>query len=592
MRRRHRGSSLFYEAEISGSVSAGGKVTSTGFVSGSTGWAIDGDGNVEFNSGEFRGSLDAATGTFAGLVDAAQITAGTLGVGVINSGVINADQINAGTLSADFLDGGTISGTSIDINSAFTVDASGNMVATDGTFTGTLTGTVTASAATITGPSIEGGTIDIGGADATSFHVDAAGQMWLGAATYAAAPFRVTAGGALTASGVTATGTIRTAASGTRIEMGNNGNDEISFYSAQTYPGAIEVGASRVSLYVPSNVNNSGHGPEVAIFGEDGASLWMSTGKLTINNELASFSSSIIGFATIDDDATEMYSRYGGSWVGRLRVGRGSGGLYGSLVAHAANLYTTHLGLFHSSLDSAYMIMSDGSNTLVGADTGIYLRPFGNAGGEVSIIRAAAGLVQVRGTNGTVALPTFTFGADTDTGMWLAGSGDLRFSTGGVLRFKVDSALGVQAYHRFFLSGLGSSSTTSGEPLWHFNAGGDEIYEYTSTGKLKGNQKDRPRSEARSILNLRPKTFDAKMRQRDGTVIELATAEAKLDPKKKGQIYDMVGLIAEDVAVDFPDACIYDEAGEPRNIDWNAITTSIIGLLQDMDERLDALEKS
>ena len=46
---------------------------------------------------------------------------------------------------------------------------------------------------------ISGGTIDIGGADATSFHVDSAGNIWSGASTYAAAPFRVSSGGALVA---------------------------------------------------------------------------------------------------------------------------------------------------------------------------------------------------------------------------------------------------------------------------------------------------------------------------------------------------------------------------------------------------------
>lgn len=51
---------------------------------------------------------------------------------------------------------------------------------------GTINVAVTLSAATITG-----GQIDIGGTDSTSFHVNTVGQLWLGAGTYAAAPFRV-----------------------------------------------------------------------------------------------------------------------------------------------------------------------------------------------------------------------------------------------------------------------------------------------------------------------------------------------------------------------------------------------------------------
>ena len=527
MRRRHRGSSLFYEAEISGSVSAGGKVTSTGFVSGSTGWAIDGDGNVEFNSGEFRGALDAATGTFAGAlsaatgtfagaldaatgtfagdisaasgtftgtVSAANVLAGTLASGVINTGVINADQITTGTLSADFLDGGTISGTSIDINSAFTVDASGNMVATDGTFTGTLTGTVTASAATITGPSIEGGTIDIGGADATSFHVDAAGQMWLGAATYAAAPFRVTSGGSLNIGGADATS----------FSVDSTGQMWLGSASFATAPFRVTAGGALTATTVTATgslrTGSTGQRVEVGRAGEARIELYTGDGDE-------------VGFGAIDVD-----------------------------VNNAA------------AVDFAFInLVAPQMGGVLGVTPRCYIdvRHYDDDDRQIN------------------------FYADTVS----VNGGD----------FRVEDFM--TNFGRVFMTALGSSSSTSGEPLWHFNGGGDEIYEYTSTGKLKGNQKDRPRSEARSILNLRPKTFDAKMRQKDGTVIDLATAEAKLDPKKKGQIYDMVGLIAEDVAVDFPDACIYDEAGEPRNIDWNAITTSIIGLLQDMDERLDALEK-
>lgn len=46
---------------------------------------------------------------------------------------------------------------------------------------------------------IEASTIDIGGADASSFHVDASGNLWLGDAIFASAPFRVASDGTLTA---------------------------------------------------------------------------------------------------------------------------------------------------------------------------------------------------------------------------------------------------------------------------------------------------------------------------------------------------------------------------------------------------------
>jgi hypothetical protein len=93
-----------------------GAIRSENYVAGSAGWSIDGDGNVEFASGNFRGDITGATGTFSGAVS---------------------------------------------------------------------------------GATISGGSIDIGGVDATSFHVDSGGNMWLGAATYATAPFRISSDGVL-----------------------------------------------------------------------------------------------------------------------------------------------------------------------------------------------------------------------------------------------------------------------------------------------------------------------------------------------------------------------------------------------------------
>jgi hypothetical protein len=44
-----------------------GYLQSDGFTSGSVGWRIDSDGNVEFNNGVFRGSLSAASGTLGAI---------------------------------------------------------------------------------------------------------------------------------------------------------------------------------------------------------------------------------------------------------------------------------------------------------------------------------------------------------------------------------------------------------------------------------------------------------------------------------------------------------------------------------------------
>ena len=73
----------------------------------------------------------------------------------------------------------------------FIGNSAGNKLTWDGT-TLSITGALSAS------------TIDIGDSDSTSFHVDADGNMWLGAATFATAPFTVANTGAMSIGGADA----------------------------------------------------------------------------------------------------------------------------------------------------------------------------------------------------------------------------------------------------------------------------------------------------------------------------------------------------------------------------------------------------
>ena len=165
----------------------------------------------------------------ANSINATQIIAGS-----ITSTEIAANTITTNNLVSDILQSSNYSytsgvfsnaGTFIDLadgsiySKNFAIDSSGNAYFTgdisgsSGNFSGTLTG-ATLTGSTISGATISGGTIDIGGADATSFHVDSSGNMWLGNAAYASAPFKVSSGGALTATSATITGAIN-ATSGT-----------------------------------------------------------------------------------------------------------------------------------------------------------------------------------------------------------------------------------------------------------------------------------------------------------------------------------------------------------------------------------------
>ena len=81
----------------------------------------------------------------------------------------------------------------------FRVNLAGDLVATSAT----ITGAITATSGSFAG-AIAAATIDIGGDDATSFHVDINGGIWSGAAIAdkATAPFRVSNAGALVATSI------------------------------------------------------------------------------------------------------------------------------------------------------------------------------------------------------------------------------------------------------------------------------------------------------------------------------------------------------------------------------------------------------
>lgn len=94
------------------------------------------------------------------------------------------------------------------------LDSNGDLEANDGVFRGALSAS----------------TIDIGGSDATSFHVDIDGNMWLGDASFASAPAKISNAGAATFSNVTVTGGSIT---GTPIaSIPNNSSTDISLLEA------------------------------------------------------------------------------------------------------------------------------------------------------------------------------------------------------------------------------------------------------------------------------------------------------------------------------------------------------------------------
>lgn len=137
------------------------------------------------------------------------------------------------------------------------IKSNGDVEFNDGTFRG----------------AVSASTIDIGGADATSFHVDIDGNLWLGNAAFASAPFKVSNAGVLTATGATITGTItattgtiggfsvgadyiRDAANSMGLASTVTGGDDVRFWAGATFANratapffATEAGAVTASNF-------------------------------------------------------------------------------------------------------------------------------------------------------------------------------------------------------------------------------------------------------------------------------------------------------------------------------------------------------
>lgn len=153
-------------------------------VANQTGWRIEKSGDTTFNNAVIRGNITASTGSIGGIT-------------------VDADSIHVGT------------GTFNNANTAFYADDQGQFSLKDklswnGTALtidggGTFSGALSAATGTFSG-ALSGGTISIGSGN-NIFKADTNG-IYLGNATFASAPFRVTPAGALTSTTATLTGAL------------------------------------------------------------------------------------------------------------------------------------------------------------------------------------------------------------------------------------------------------------------------------------------------------------------------------------------------------------------------------------------------
>lgn len=200
---------------------------------------------------------------------------GAAGV-TLGDNVINANNIVAGSISTDLLRTDAIKST----NYSYT---SGNF-STAGTFLNLSDGSIISKEFFIDSSgnagfagAISGGTIDIGGIDSSSFHVNSAGDMWLGSPVYSGAPFRVSRDGDIVASSATITGTINADAGYLGSSTSGFDISSNSITSQDFVAGGENSGRGKLNLYSygdividssPNSGPHSGQTYKTSIVGE------------------------------------------------------------------------------------------------------------------------------------------------------------------------------------------------------------------------------------------------------------------------------------------------------------------------------------
>ena len=252
-----------------------GAIRSNNYVADTSGWTIEATGDTELNSAIIR------NGTWVqGTLTAATFQTGTSNPRLIldSSGLVALD--NAGDVVTQIL------------------TTTGNLYAIDGFFSGQITAS----------------SIDIGGNDATSLHIDVNGNLWAGAAALGNATFSVTNAGVLKAT----TGTIGDLQIGEQyLLLGGTFLGNMFIGNLETAEGLVDSegnDAAGVKLNGPESQfkgNKSLHTWEqIAFFSSDGAganseatAVWKEGVQYFANSETNKIS------FLYDGDTGELFAR-------------------------------------------------------------------------------------------------------------------------------------------------------------------------------------------------------------------------------------------------------------------------------------------
>lgn len=173
--------------------------------------------------------------------------------------------------------------------------------------------------------------------------------------------------------------------------------------------------------------------------------------------------------------------------------------------------------------------------------------------------------------NGTRSNPAIRFLNDTDLGIYRSGADTLGivgyfhagFVQGGEWQFTLNTSGQIR-------SAAIRDVTTGAAANVFINSSNGLMARSTSSARYKTDL--RPWDRSASVLDLEPTLFRSRIETDDRRV--------------------RLGLIAEQVAERFPIAAVYDDAGRPDAIDWNAIVAGLIAEVQTLRASIANLDPS
>jgi len=532
-----------------------GVLESSNYVAGTSGWHIDNTGTAEFSTAIIRGQIITGAGSdldgqflqsqsvVAGAILNASITATQIS-GTAN---ITGGQIATGTIQAANIQNATITASEISGTAAIT----GGQLAT-GTITATQIQNLTITAGEIANLTITNGQISgsaaIAGSKIASLEV---GKLTTG--TISTGTITIASLLQMGAGGVLRTGPT----SGIHLEMNNTNNDTLRMVTPlNNNDGLLLVNTDLFILTPPDDTADDSGSITVHSEGLGGAFTQISTPTSGTNysSVLDVSSASAVGVPVmrvlgIADPILEVQAISGTHTaisITEFTTERGKWNSNGKIFGPFGTAGTPTFSFLSDANTGVYRVSSNVLGLSAGGTNG--MRVEASYMGSISQV---TGSVTMRHVNaGSLAVPSYTFVGDTDTGMFRSAANEVALSAGGAEMF----------------TGL---NTTNDEvrilPITSATEGTDPFVRVSTTGLLRQDssarwlKKDIKPAPHLADVVLNPVSYRWRKPK----------ADSKRDPTDHRRI--SLGFIADDIAQACPEAAHFDSDGRADNYEIKAI---------------------